>query len=143
MSATLSILSKLLFAIAVVVGAMLAVATESKAHQADDAKVVPLLAKELANIPGKEGLMLTVEFPPGGSSPAHRHNAHVFVYVLEGAVEMQVEGGQLVTLGPGQTFYEAPGDIHSVARNASKTKKAKFLVFMIKDKGVAPVLPAK
>jgi len=102
--------------------------------------VVPLLNKDLTGIEGKETLMLTVEYPPGWSTAKHRHNAHVFVYVLEGSVVMQNEGGAAaVTLGPGQTFYESPDDIHAVAKNASDTKPAKFLVFIVKEKG-APVL---
>ena len=76
-----------------------------------DAKVTPLLSKDLTNFPGKEGLMITVEYPPGGSDPIHRHNAHAFVYVLEGSIVMQVRGGKEVTLTPGQTFYEGPSDI--------------------------------
>ena len=87
--------------------------------------------------------MLTVEYPPGGSSAEHRHNAHVFVYVLEGSVVMAVKGGKEVTLGPGQTFYESPEDIHTVSKNASNTKPAKFLVFFVKDKGAPPTVPAK
>jgi quercetin dioxygenase-like cupin family protein len=104
-----------------------------------DAKVTPLLSKDLTNFPGKEGLMITVEYPPGGSDPIHRHNAHAFVYVLEGSIVMQVRGGKEVTLTPGQTFYEGPSDVHVVGRNASQTKPAKFVVFLVKDKG-APVL---
>ena len=119
-------------------------AQETKPSKAGgDAKVAPLMSKELANLPGKEGLMLTVEYAPGGSSAPHRHNANTFVYVLEGSIEMQVAGGQLVKLGPGQTFYEGPDDVHSVSRNASKTKKAKFVVVLLKDKGAPPVLPAQ
>jgi quercetin dioxygenase-like cupin family protein len=106
-------------------------------------KVNPLMAQDLAGLAGKEGMMLTVEYAPGAASTQHRHNAHVFVYVLEGSVVMQVEGGKPVTLGAGQTFYESPGDVHSVSKNASNTKAAKFLVFMVKDKGAPPVLPAK
>ena len=87
--------------------------------------------------------MITVEYPPGGSSAAHRHNAHTFVYVLEGTVVMQVKGGQEVTLGPGQTFYESPEDVHSVSRNASGTKPAKLLVFFVKEKGAPLTVPAK
>ena len=104
-----------------------------------DAKVTPLLSKDLTDFPGKEGLMITVEYPPGGSDPIHRHNAHAFVYVLEGSIVMQVRGGKEVTLTPGQTFYEGPSDVHVVGRNASQTKPAKFVVFLVKDKG-APVL---
>jgi quercetin dioxygenase-like cupin family protein len=106
-------------------------------------KVNPLMAKEFTDIAGKEGLMLTVAYAPGEASTKHRHNAHVFVYVLEGSVVMQVEGAKPITLTKGQTFYENPNDIHSVSKNASKTKPAKFLVFVLKDKGVPPVLPAK
>jgi quercetin dioxygenase-like cupin family protein len=106
---------------------------------AQDAKVTPLISKDLAECPGKEGLMITVVYPPGASDPIHRHNANAFLYVLEGSVVMQLKGGKEVTLTPGQTFYEGPNDIHSVGRNASKTKPAKFIVFLVKDKG-APVL---
>jgi quercetin dioxygenase-like cupin family protein len=106
---------------------------------AQDAKVTRLMSKDLAEFPGKESLMITVVYPPGGSDPVHRHNAYAFLYVLEGSVVMQVKGGKEVTLKPGQTFYEGPNDIHTVSRNASSTKPAKFLVFLIKDKG-APVL---
>ena len=101
------------------------------------AKATPLLTEDLPDIAGKEGLMLTVEYPPGGSSPPHRHNADVFVYVLEGSVIMQVEGKEPVTLKPGQTFHEKPTDIHKTSANASKTAPAKFLVFIVKDKGKA------
>jgi quercetin dioxygenase-like cupin family protein len=104
-------------------------------------KVNPLMAKEFSDIAGKEGLMLTVAYAPGEASTKHRHNAHVFVYVLEGSVVMQVEGAKPVTLKKGQTFYESPSDIHSVSKNASKTKPAKFLVFVLKDKGTPPVVP--
>ena len=106
---------------------------------AQDAQVTPLMSKDLKDLPGKEGVMITVVYPPGASDPVHRHNAHAFVYVLEGSVVMQVKGGKEVTLTPGQTFYEGPNDIHTVGRNASKTKPAKFVVFLVKDKG-APVL---
>jgi len=106
---------------------------------AQDAKVTPLMSKNLPDFPGKEGLMITVEYPPGAQDPIHRHNAHAFVYVLEGSIIMQVKGGEPVTLTPGQTFYEGPDDIHVVGRNASTTKPAKFIVFMVKDKD-APVL---
>ena len=85
--------------------------------------------------------MITVEHPPGGSNAIHRHNAQAFVYVLEGSVVMQLKGGQEVTLTAGQTFYEGPDDVHLVDRNASKTEPAKFVVFLVKDKGAPVVIP--
>ena len=108
---------------------------------AQDAKVTPLMSKDLPEFPGKEVLMITVVYPPGASDPIHRHNAHAFVYVLEGSIVMQVKGGKEITLGPGQTFYEGPNDIHTVGRNASSTKSAKFVVLLVKDKGAPVVLP--
>src|SRR5499425_2734359 len=106
---------------------------------AQPAKVTELMSKDLPESPGKELLVITVEHAPGGSNPVHRHNAHAMVYMLEGSVVMQVKGGKEVTLTPGQTFYEGPKDVHVVGRNASNTKPAKFVVFLVKDKG-APVL---
>src|SRR4029077_2314242 len=108
-----------------------------------EAKVTPLFSKDLADFPGKEGLMITVEYPPGSTDPIHRHNAHGFIYVLEGSIVMQVRGGKEVTLTPGQTFYEGPNDVHVVGRNASQTKPAKFVVFFVKDKGAPIVVPGK
>jgi quercetin dioxygenase-like cupin family protein len=110
---------------------------------AEQAKVTPLMQKDLTGISGKEALMITVEYAPGATDEIHRHNADVFVYVLEGNVVMQVRGGKQMILGPGQTFYEAPEDVHVVGRNASKTKPAKFLVFFVKDKGAPPLVPAR
>jgi quercetin dioxygenase-like cupin family protein len=110
---------------------------------AQEAKVTQLLSKDLTNLPGKEGLMITVEYPPGSSDPIHRHNAHAFVYVLEGSIVMQVKGGKQVTLTAGQTFYEGPEDVHVVGRNASSTKPAKFVVFLVKDKGAPVLTPVK
>jgi quercetin dioxygenase-like cupin family protein len=106
---------------------------------AQDAQVTPLMSKDLPEFPGKEGLMISVVYPPGANDPIHRHHAHAFVYVLEGSVVMQVKGGKEVTLTPGQTFYEGPNDIHTVGRNASSTQPAKFIVVLLKEKG-APVL---
>ena len=105
----------------------------------EEAKVTPLFSKGLPDFPGKEGVMITVENPPGSSDPIHRHNADAFVYVLEGSIVMQLRGGKEVTLTPGETFYEGPDDVHVVGKNASQTKPAKFVVFLVKDKG-APVL---
>ena len=105
--------------------------------------ITPLITKDLAVLPGEQVLMYTVDFPPSFSSPIHRHNAQVSVYVLEGSVVMQVRGQKELTLGPGQTFYEDPSDIHVVSRNASSTKPAKFLVFLINKKGAPLVIPAR
>ena len=109
---------------------------------AQEPTVRSLMLKELTDIPGKEALMITVEYPPGGSDPVHRHNAPAFLYVLEGSVVMQVKGGKEVTLTPGQVFYEGPDDVHIVGRNASGTKPAKFLVFLVKKKGAPVLVPA-
>jgi quercetin dioxygenase-like cupin family protein len=110
---------------------------------AQDAQVTPLMSKDLADFPGKEGLMITVVYPPGSSDPIHRHNAHAFVYVLEGSIVMQVKGGKEVTLTPGRSFYEGPNDIHVVGRNASTTKPAKFVVFLVKNKDAPVLVPVK
>jgi quercetin dioxygenase-like cupin family protein len=110
---------------------------------AQEAKVTQLLSKDLTDLPNKEGLMITVEYPPGGSDPIHRHNAHAFLYVLEGSVVMQVKGGKEITLTPGQSFYEGPDDVHVVGRNASSSKPARFLVFLVKDKGAPVLVPVK
>ena len=108
---------------------------------AEETKVNQLVVQDLPGLAGKEGMMLTVEYAPGGSTPSHRHNAHTFVYVLEGAIVMQVEGGEEVTRSQGQTFYETPDDIHVVSKNASDAQPAKFLVFFVKEKGAPPVVP--
>jgi quercetin dioxygenase-like cupin family protein len=110
---------------------------------AQEAKVTTLMSKDLPESPGRELMVITVEHAPGGSNPIHRHNAHAVVYVLEGSVVMQVKGGKEVTLTPGQTFYEGPDDVHVVDRNASSSKPAKFLVFMIKDTGAPALVPVE
>ncbi len=110
--------------------------------QSPHAEVTSLTSKDLPDLPGKEALMIMVEYPPGSVDPIHRHNAHAFVYVLEGSIIMQVKGGKEVTLTPGQTFYEGPDDVHVVGKNASSTKPAKFVVFFIKDKGAPVLVPA-
>lgn len=109
-----------------------------------EAKVTELMSKDLKDLPGnKEGLMITVEYPPGSVDPVHRHNAHGFIYVLEGSIVMQVKGGKQVTLKPGETYYEGPDDVHTVGRNASTTKPAKFVVFFVKEKGAPILVPEK
>jgi quercetin dioxygenase-like cupin family protein len=126
--------TKLILLLACLISGMLA---------AQEPKVTQLMSKDLSNLPGKEGLLITVEYPPGGSDPIHRHYANAFVYVLEGSVVMQVRGGKETVLTPGQTFYEGPDDVHVVGRNASTTKPAKFVVFLVKNKGAPVLVPAK
>jgi quercetin dioxygenase-like cupin family protein len=106
------------------------------------AHVTSLMTKALADYPGKEGVLITVDYPPGAVDPVHRHNAHGFIYVLEGSIVMGVRGGRPVTLTPGQTFYEGPDDVHTIGRNASPTKPAKFLVFLLKNSGEPILTPA-
>lgn len=120
---------------------MSGVATAAQAPKASEPLVTPLLTQALKDYPGKEVLMITVEYPPGGADPVHRHDAHGFIYVLEGSIVMGVEGGKETTLLPGQTFYEGPEDLHTVGRNASNSRPAKFLVFLLKDQGAPAVLP--
>jgi quercetin dioxygenase-like cupin family protein len=127
-------LTKLILALACLMPGMLL---------AQEAQVTSLMSKDLPDFPGKEGLMITVVYPPGSSDPIHRHNADAFVYVLEGSIVMQVKGGKEVTLTPGQTFYEGPDDVHVVGRNASQTKPAKFVVFLVKGKGAPVLTPVK
>lgn len=126
--------------------AMVAVmgASMNAAHaEAPAAIVTPLMTKPLDDYPGKEALMISVVYPPGSVDPVHRHHAHAYVYVLEGSIVMQVKGGKEVTLTPGQTFYEGPDDVHTVGRNASQTKPAKFIVLLLKDKGAPVLVPEK
>jgi quercetin dioxygenase-like cupin family protein len=116
-------------------------ASAAQATKVPDPVVMPLMTQVLKDYPGKEVLMITVEYPPGGVDPVHRHDAHGFIYVLEGSIVMGVKGGKETTLLPGQTFYEGPEDVHTVGRNASSTKPAKFVVLLLKNQGVPAVLP--
>lgn len=131
----MSVLKSLVPAVVIACGSFVAPC----AHAAEHPAVTPLLTKALADYPGKEVMMITVEFPPGGADPVHRHDAHGFIYVLEGSVVMQVKGGKAVTLTRGQTFYEGPNDVHVVGRNASNTQPAKLLAVLVKKEG-APAL---
>jgi len=110
---------------------------------AQNGTVRPLLSQDLKGVSGRELSVLTVEYAPGGSTPEHTHHAQALVYVLEGSIVMQVKGGAPVTLAPGQTWYEGPDDVHIVSRNASKSAPAKYLVFLVKDKGAPVLIPAK
>ena len=112
------------------------------AHAAPPEPVVTTLMNQaLSDAPGKEVMMLTVDYAPGAADPVHRHDAHGFVYVLEGTIVMGVEGGKEKTLRAGETFYEGPRDVHTVGRNASKTKPARFVVFLLKDKDKPALIP--
>jgi len=113
---------------------LLAAGTAGAQQVPPEAHVTPLMTKALADYPGKEAVVITVDYLPGGESPVHRHNAHAFVYVLEGSIVMGLRGGKSVTLTPGQTFYEGPDDIHTVSRNASLTEPARFLVMLLKNR---------
>ena len=115
----------------------------ARASAAEPVRVTELMTKALANVPGKEVTMLTVDYAPGGADPVHRHNASAFVYVLEGSIVMQMKGDKEVTLHPGETFYEDPNGVHLVGRNASNTAPAKFLVFLVKEKGAPILVPVK
>lgn len=110
---------------------------------APEVKVTPLTTEALPEYPGKEVQMIMVEYPPGGQDPVHRHDAHGFIYVLEGNIIMGVKGGKEVTLKPGDTFHEGPNDIHTVGRNASNSKRARFIVFLIKNQGAPILTPVK
>ncbi|MEN5399260.1 cupin domain-containing protein [Achromobacter xylosoxidans] len=129
-------------------GALLASPAHAASHHAAPAGpanpvVTELMARNLPDIPRKDALMLLVDYPPGGADPVHRHDAHAFVYVLEGSIVMQVKGGREVTLTAGQTFYEGPDDIHTVGRNASQTRPARFLVVLIKKQGAPALTPVE
>jgi quercetin dioxygenase-like cupin family protein len=128
--------------IAVVALMLLAVGSANAQQTSTQAIFNSVMVKTLTDYPGKEGLVLTVVYPPGAVEPAHRHNAHAFIYVLEGSVVMGVRGGKPVTLTPGQTFYEGPNDVHTIGRNASSTKPAKFLVFLLKNSDEPMAVPA-
>lgn len=110
---------------------------------AEAAAVTPIMKKDLPDYPGKEGLMISVEYEPGGSTPIHKHEADAFVYVIEGSIVMQLKGKKEVTVSPGETFYESPTDIHLVSRNASKTKPAKFIVVLLKKKDAPVLMPVE
>ena len=122
---------------------VLAVLVMRAAVPADAADVKELFAKDLADYPGKEGRMIEVSYPPGAKDVVHRHDAHAFVYVLEGEVVMQLKGQPAVTLKAGQTFYEGPTDVHVVGRNASSTEPARFVVVLLKAKGAPILTPVK
>jgi quercetin dioxygenase-like cupin family protein len=105
--------------------------------------VKTLMTQDLSGVPGREVSMITVDYPPGASTPAHTHHAQALVYVLEGSIVMQAEGKEPVALTKGQTWSEGPNDVHVVSRNASTSAPARYLVFMVKDKGAPILTPVK
>lgn len=120
---------------------LIALCLAASAAWAQEAEVTQLMTHKLARMDGQEGTLVLVEYAPGASSPEHRHNAYVFVYVLEGRLVMQLKGGEEVIIGPGQTFFESPQDVHAVSRNASITAPARFLAFLVKDNGAQITMP--
>ena len=132
-------MKKIIVPIAIAAGAL----APQFAPAAPQPEVKEVMSKPFPDISGKEGLMLMVTYPPGSADEIHRHNAHAFVYVLEGAIVMQLRGAEPVTVKAGETFYEGPNDVHIVGRNASDTKPAKFVVFLVKKQGVPVFIPAK
>lgn len=130
-----------LLSLAALLCAGTAAAADNRTGAAPEPVVTPLATQALPDYPGKELLVLTVDYPPGGADPVHRHDAHAMVYVLEGAIVMGVDGGKPVTLTAGQTFHEGPADLHTIGRNASDTKPAKFLVFLLKDAAKPALIP--
>ena len=107
------------------------------------ADVKELFGIDLADYPGKEGRLIEVSYPPGAQDVVHRHDAHAFVYVLEGQIIMQLKGQAAVALKAGQTFYEGPADVHVVGRNASNTEPARFVVVLLKSKAAPILTPVK
>lgn len=133
----MTILNQTAFTIVLIAGIL-----TGAAHAAPPQAVVKqIMTKPLDDYPGKEALIITVDYPPGAADPVHRHLAHSFVYVLKGSIVMQVQGGQEVTLTPGQSFYEGPDDVHTIGRNASQTHPAKFLVLLLKDQKAPFFIP--
>lgn len=130
------------FLLALAVPALLLAQATRAQTTPPDPIVKELFTQALPDLPGKEVLMLQVTYPPGGADPVHRHDAHGFIYVLDGEIVMGVRGGKELLLKAGQTFYEGPLDVHTVGRNASKTRPATFVVMLLKQQGVQPVLPA-
>ncbi len=126
-----------------ILAALMLMSTAAFAQAPAAAPAPPLLSKDLIPGPGKEVRMSVLRSAPGAASPVHRHNGQVFVYILSGNMEMQVKGQSPVQLGPGQTFYESPDDIHVASRNLSKTEPAKFLVVMVVNKGAPTTVPVK
>jgi quercetin dioxygenase-like cupin family protein len=122
-----------LLGVLILLAAGTAMAQQGPTQAPPQASVTDLMTKALVDYPGKELLMITVDYPPGAVDPVHRHDAYALVYVLEGSIVMGVRGGKTVTLTPGQTFYEGPNDVHTIGRNASLTKPAKFLVVLLKS----------
>lgn len=108
-------------------------------------KRVQLTSQDLPKMDG-DNLIVTIqqlEYVPGGTSDAHRHNGCTFVYVLEGALVARIDDGPEKIYRPGEMFYEPPLHLHAVSKNASQTEPAKFLVFRVIEKGKPATVPAQ
>lgn len=136
-------MNRMVCVLSLALGSVLAVSGAEAQVGNKAGKVTRLMTKDLPDVSGKEGMIETVDFAPGEVSQPHRHNADLFVYVLEGSIVTQVKGGQPMTVRAGETFYESPTDIHSVSRNASTTQPAKLLVFYVKARGTPPTVLLK
>ena len=132
-----------LLSIAVITAALLAPPTASAQTTAPQSSRKILMTKDLSDFPGKEALVYVIEYPPGTNNVPHRHDAHVFLHILEGELNAQVKGGPLTVLKAGDTYYESPDDIHVVSRNPSSTVTAKAILFMVHKKGAALSTPVK
>ena len=139
----MNILKPLLASLLLTAATTTAMGQHSSTTTAPHAIVKTLMTKPLAQHPGEELVMISVEYPPGSVDPVHRHNANALVYVVDGSIVMGLRGSKPVTLGPGQTFYEGPDDVHEIGRNASKTQPAKFIVVLLKKTGAPLLVPVK
>jgi quercetin dioxygenase-like cupin family protein len=116
----------------------------SSQQPAPATKVTTLMKEVLAEFPGHEVIVITLDIPPGAVSPPHRHPGHhVFGYVLEGSYRIKLDQGPETVLSKGQTFHEAPGQLHAVSGNASQTEPAKVLAFMVAESGKPITVPEK
>lgn len=130
--------------LAAIIGAATLVVPASSQQPSPATKVTTLMKQALADIPGREVIVITLDIPPGAASPPHRHPGHhVFGYVLEGSYKIKVDQGPETVLTNGQTFHEAPGQLHAVSANASQTEPAKVLAFIVAESGKPITVPEK
>lgn len=101
-----------------------------------------IFGRDLPNVPGKQLLAVEVSYPPGASTPSHRHpdSAFIFAYVLSGEIESVVDDEEPRIYRAGESWHEAPGAHHRVSRNASKTKPAKLLAVFVAESGTGQLV---